>query len=775
MKMIFKIARTELRNLFYSPVAWFLTVVFLIFCGYFYTTPVHTIALFQDTAVKNMPKFTDFGMTLTNSIFLNPDGIFVNVLKNLFLFVPLLTMGLISREINNGTVNLLYSSPVSMRQIVLGKFLAIMAYNFLLLLIIAMFSIMGAFNIVAVDYGLLLSAMLGFFLLMCAYAAIGMFMSSLSTYQIVSAIATFVLFFILGRIGTLWQQFDFVRDLTYFLAINGRTDKMMAGLITTKDLIYFILIASMFVSFTILKLKGARESVPWYKKSVRYLTVIVVVLVTGYLTSRPGYIGYLDATETKSNTVTKKTQELLKAMGDEPIEVTLYTNLLGANGPHGMPEARNQYISKVWEPYIRFNPNIQLKYVMYYDAVDGDSGLYKMMPGKNIHEIAKEYTKFQQVKLNWFMPPQDIRKIINLNDENMQLVMQVKYKGKSMFLRTYTDPKVWPDEEHYCAVFRRLLETEIPKLYAATGSLERDIYKKGEREYDFFATRKSNRFSLINHGFELDTVNIQEREVPADATELLVADPKVIWNEKAVAHFKNYLDRGGNMMIVGEPGKQHVINPMLQYAGASLLPGTVVEVTKDEMPHMVMPYVNHDFGSLVKSAELEKPLLKNLKDGDTSRFLHAGTAPVGYADSAFKIKHLEVTRGRNAWVKTGVLVTDSAAPVFTALEGDYKRDSFDITLALSRQLGNKEQRIVVSGDADFLSTLRGGSLSFSMLYWSWLHYEKYPIKLVRPKPKDVLLTISPETADVQKSIFIWILPAAVMVLGTVLLIRRKRK
>ena len=84
---------------------------------------------------------------------------------------------------------------------------------------------------------LLLSAALGFYLLTCAYTAIGLFMSSLTSYQIISAIGTFAVIFILSRIGGLWQKIDFVRDLTYFLYLSGRTAKMLTGLIASKDLI----------------------------------------------------------------------------------------------------------------------------------------------------------------------------------------------------------------------------------------------------------------------------------------------------------------------------------------------------------------------------------------------------------------------------------------------------------------------------------------------------------------------------------------------------------
>ncbi len=264
--MIMKIAKNELRNLFYSPVAWFLAVIFMIVCGVFYSGALYKLALTQDVAIRNVPKWKSFGSSLTKMIFLGNDGIFMNILNNLYLFIPLLTMGLISREINNGTVKLLYSSPVTVRQIVFGKYLAVMIYNLMLLSVVGLFMITGIFSIQSVDAGLLFSSMLGFYLIVCSYSAIGMFMSSLSNYQIVSAIATFLLLFVLGRIGNLWQQYDLARDLTYFLSINGRVMKMLQGLITTNDVMYFVLISWMFIAFTMLRLKSSRRLRPGSKR-----------------------------------------------------------------------------------------------------------------------------------------------------------------------------------------------------------------------------------------------------------------------------------------------------------------------------------------------------------------------------------------------------------------------------------------------------------------------------------------------------------------------------
>ncbi|MBV8251911.1 MAG: Gldg family protein [Chitinophaga sp.] len=775
MKMIFKIARTELRNLFYSPVAWFLTIAFMVQCGVYYTSALYPVAKWQEVLIQNTPKFKDFGMAMTASIFLAPDGIFMNVLQNLYLFVPLLTMGLISREINNGTIKLLYSSPVKIREIVLGKYLAVMIYNMLLVGIVGVFIVTGMLNIRHADHGVLLSALLGFYLLVCAYTAIGLFMSSLTTYQIVSAIGSFIIIFVLSRIGGLWQKYDLVRDLTYFLSLSGRTSKMLRGLITTKDLIYFILIVYMFVGFTLIKLKAGRESKPWYVKAGRYILVGASVLVLGYFSSQPGYIGYWDTTATNKNTLHPNTQQVIKEMKDAPLEITLYCNLFGAGVARGLPENRNDYLWNLWEPYLRFKSDIKFNYVYYYDVPDHDSTLFINWGRKSYKEIAEKMCEGYEIRPTLFQPGPEVRKLIDLSPENYRLVMQLKYKGKTTFLRTFDDATFWPEEQQVAAAFKRVLQPVMPKEFFLTGNLERDIYKKGEREYNYHSLSKDNRYSLINIGFDADTLGTSQ-DIPEDVATLVLADPKTALSDTTMAKLKRYIDKGGNLLILGEPGKQQILNPLLSQLGVKMMDGTLIELSKDEMPHMVKPFLTRQATDL--SGE---PVLLLLKEGfkkgeDSLPVLMPGVTGLEWDNGGeYTVAPILQTGTDMAWLKAGTLVTDSVPPVFNPAEGDTKIPRYTTAVALSRKHQQHEQRIIISADADFMSNLRQGGSFLSQTYYSWLDYGKFPIYTPKIKPEDTLLTIGTTGAGLLKIVYVWVLPGLVLLLGTVLLIRRKRK
>lgn len=773
MKTIFRIARAELRNLFYSPVAWFLAVVFLIQCAVFYSNTLYQFAKAQELSLK-VKGFKGFDTSVTNRIYLMPDGMFSNVMMNLYLFIPLITMGILSREVSSGSIKLLYSSPVKTRQIVLGKYLSIMIFNLLLVSIVGIFLVSGAFNIQHADIGLMLSAALGFYLLVCAYAAIGLFMSSLTTYQIVSALGTFIVIFILSRIGSLWQDIDFVRDLSYFLSISGRTEQMLMGLITTKDLFYFLVVIGMFIGFTLLKLRSGRESKARIFTLSKYLAIIIGGLVIGYMSSRPALVGYLDTTNSKSNTIHPNVQKIVKDLGNEPLEVTLYTNLLGLNAALGFPQERNNYLTGLWEKYQRFKPDITYKYEYYYDAAP-DSRIFKYFPGKSIHEIAKEFASRSDLDLSKFKTPAEMKKIIDLGPEDYNLVMQLKYKGRTTFLRTY--PMMpWPDQPQVAAAFARLLNQQMPKVLFTTGNLERSPDVRGERGFSGGTSEKLNRGSLINNGFDIDSLSLDNGEIPygkENIAMLILADPKTELSTVKKQRLQQYIDNGGNILILGEPGKEDLINPILKPLGVQLDKGTLIHVTKDYTPDLIQPYLTDAASRL---ADENKLIRLRDQSVDSIYVVMESVTPILYNDSGvFKIQPL-LKAMPQAWLKRGKFVKDSVPPMINLAEGDYHTEPFIGAVSITRKINNKEQRIIVAGDADFMSNKYFISQDYLVRgMYSWLDLNKYPVYGPVPMPKDNLLNTVPKTASVLKIIYIWIFPATLLLLGAIILIRRKRK
>lgn len=779
MRIIFQIAKNELRNLFYSPIAWFVTVVMMVMCAFYYTDIISFTAKMMHLTYKNYPNITlSFFDSFTSGFYLNMQGGFIfTILPHLFLFVPLLTMGVIGREFNNGTIRLLYSSPVKLRNIVLGKFLGMAIYNLLLVSVVGIFMVAGFATIKSLDVPPLLCASLGLYLFFTTLTAIGIFMSSLTTYQVVSAVATFIVLFILSGIGGLWQQYDFIRDLTSFLSLSGRLEKMIMGLLTSKDVLYYLIFMAMFIGFTLLKLKAGQETKPWYVKMGRYLAIVAGALVIGYISSRPRFTGYFDTTATKTNTVHPRTQQLLERFNEAPLEVTLYTNIFATYASFGFPASRNYYIARLWEGYQRFKTDIDFKYEYYYALNQSTGTIFDTYPGKSLQQIVGLATKMNKVDSALFKPYEKISKQIDLAPEDYQLVMQLKYKGRSTLVRFLNDSKMLPDQQNMNAAFSRLLEDPIPKVYFVTGELERNIYKTGEREYFTHVLDKGNRFSLINTGFDADSLNLSTQPIPDSTSLLVMADPKMDLTPTVLKKLQNYIDNGGNMLVTGEPGKQYVLNPLLSQTGVQFSNGQLVEPSKDETPDKINNYYTFGAFDLAEHTILvqRKYVWEHGNRQDSLRAGFAGATGISWSDnSSFTITPLYMSSPGRAWLKAGKLVIDSITPVFSPEEGDIQSTSFPTAIALSRHHNNKEQRIIIAGDADFLSNLRHGNSLFDPLY-SWLSYNQFPVYTPYPRANDNVFLLSPAGASAQKILLLWVLPAVVLVAGTVILIRRKRK
>lgn len=814
MKLTFKIAKAELRNLFYSPIAWFLTIAFMVECALSYTNLLYRFASQQEMGGMGLEYLTQ----LTKNVFTDPyDGLFTSVMQNLYLYIPLLTMGLISREINGGTISLLYSSPVKVREIVFGKYLAMMIYSFILLFVVGIFMVAGVCDIKSADYGMLLAAALGFYLLLCAYSAIGLFMSSLTSYQIVAAVSTFVTIGILTYIGTLWQKIDFVRDLTYFLSLSGRTNHMLGGLITTKDVIYFLVIVYIFLGLTIYKLQSGRETKRWYVSAGRYVAIVVSALIIGYITSRPSFIGYWDTTANQDNTLTPNAQKIVKELGEDKLEVTSYTNFLDNFYSYGMPEQRNTFYLERWQPYLRFKPDIEFRYVSYYDmpyALGYD--LFANYQGKTIKQIAEQRAQGSGLNMDMFETPEQIKKEIDLKPEFNRFVMKLTYKGRSTFLRVFDDQTQWPSEAEVSAAFKRLLQADIPKIAFVTGDGERKINKRGDREYRTITVAKTFRFALVNQGFDVDSLLLSTQDIPDNVKALVLADPQTELSPVAIQKIKAYIAKGGNLLITGEPGRQQMLNPLLAILGVQLTNGMLEQQSAEYAPTLVLPHLTK--AAIGFSKILDKPSV------DTLPVSMNGVAGLSYHDtSGFHAQQLLITKAgivsntmkRNPDLDIANAGDDAiaapadvphvmavgrggvgrggrtaAAPMARGSKNVVKplplannnasKETFTTALALTRQVNGKEQRIVICGDADWLSNSELGrshisNFHFSTALFSWLDYGQYPVDTSRPDAKDNRVTVSTDYMSFLKIVYTYILPGLILIFAAIFLIRRKRK
>ena len=135
--------------------------------------------------------------------------------------VPILTMRVLAEERKQKTDQLLLTAPVSVGNIVTGKYLALVTVYAIPILVLCTYPlIMSKFG--TVDFGTAYTAILGFFLLGCANIAIGLFMSALTESQVIAAVLTFVLlfaFYMMNGISSFFSQTSMSTCVTFGLLI----------------------------------------------------------------------------------------------------------------------------------------------------------------------------------------------------------------------------------------------------------------------------------------------------------------------------------------------------------------------------------------------------------------------------------------------------------------------------------------------------------------------------------------------------------------------------
>jgi ABC-2 type transport system permease protein len=244
--MILSIAGKELRRLFISPLAWvilaFLQFVFALFFNLGLRAFFETQA--QMATMPGAPGFTAYVV----------EPSFGTARIILLMVVPLLSMRLIAEERRNQTLPFLMSAPVSITQIVLGKFLGLLAFLALavgLLVVMALSLYTGG----KLDLGLLAGSVLGLLLLCGGFAAVGLYLSSLTSHPLVAGVGTY------GALLLLWLINAGVTDPAsplHIISIIKHYDSFAKGIVSLYDLVYYVVLIALFLLLSIRRLDADR-------------------------------------------------------------------------------------------------------------------------------------------------------------------------------------------------------------------------------------------------------------------------------------------------------------------------------------------------------------------------------------------------------------------------------------------------------------------------------------------------------------------------------------
>lgn len=214
MKAIFK---RELKSFFYSPIGYIFAGVFIVLCSFFF---INGALMYQSANL--------------NIIFSN-----INVVY-LFL-VSILTMGLFSSERSRKTDQLLLTSPVSVYEIVAGKFLAALGvFGVTLLLSLVYPIILSMFGNPSISE--MIGSYIGFILLWSAFIAIGTFISATTESQTIAAVITFGVLLLVYYMNSLVTGFsnETIKSVVLWFSLMDRYKDFQTGILDIEGVIYYL-------------------------------------------------------------------------------------------------------------------------------------------------------------------------------------------------------------------------------------------------------------------------------------------------------------------------------------------------------------------------------------------------------------------------------------------------------------------------------------------------------------------------------------------------------
>ncbi len=236
MHNILTIAGKELRVYFISPIFYVVAGVFLLISDFLF---FRIASVYSELSIRTMqiqgvlPQ-----LNLHQSLF-RPT--FLNTAVVLLLIMPMFTMRLFAEEKKARTAELLLTSPISVTELVMGKYLAAVLVYLLLLLATLHIPIMMSF-FAGVEWKPLAASYLGMFLLGSLFLAFGLFASSLTENQIIAAAVSLGIFLFLWLIGILAQAAGGGAwgAVAGYFSIIEHLDNFTKGLIDSRDVTYFL-------------------------------------------------------------------------------------------------------------------------------------------------------------------------------------------------------------------------------------------------------------------------------------------------------------------------------------------------------------------------------------------------------------------------------------------------------------------------------------------------------------------------------------------------------
>ncbi len=250
------IAGKELRSYFVSPIGYVVLTGFLLLGGWFFFNLLSRFNFLLGiyAAMRNPEMQAQLNLN---------DAVIVPLLHNLsvvlVILVPMITMRAFAEERRAGTYELLMTAPLTITEIVAGKFIAVLSF------LMIMIGLTGIYPAVLLVYGnpeigMIVAGYLGLVLLAVSFATVGLLTSSLTENQIIAAVSCLVALLLLYIIS--WPADTaggVLGEVLRYLSLTEHFSEMVKGVIDTRDVVYFLSVIALALFLT----QRSVESIRW--------------------------------------------------------------------------------------------------------------------------------------------------------------------------------------------------------------------------------------------------------------------------------------------------------------------------------------------------------------------------------------------------------------------------------------------------------------------------------------------------------------------------------
>jgi len=320
------------------------------------------------------------------------------------------------------------------------------------------------------------------------------------------------------------------------------------------------------------------------------------------------------------------------------------------------------------------------------------------------------------------------------------------------------------DESTVANTLQRLLRNAVPRIIVLEGHQERSPFD------DSSSGLSKLRERLADRGFRLQPHAIlKTQSIPDDSSFVLIASPRTPYLPTEAEVIKQYLKDGGNLLWLTEPDTLAGLEPVLEQLGLMTLNGTLLDGNQALQD---MLGIKHP--AVIPVIQYQHPLLKDMQS--PTLFPFAGVVEANPAIiTNWQYSPMLIT-GESSWLESGELAGE-VTPDYA--NGD-KPGPLSIGMSLSREINDRQQRVVVLGDSDFMLNQfigagNGGNLELSNKLFDWLSQSDDLLKIKTARAPDTELKMPGNSLNVLAIVFLFGLPLLLVMIGTLRWwIRRRR-